>query len=470
MFTWPFIPQRIHTETLEWKTDVIRTKAAEERIALRIAPRHTYDYDYVMDERQFSRAKLLSQDGEDVYLPIWSELTHIDSVSAGAVALTFDTEYAHYIVDGQAIIWSADDVFEIVTIDTLTVTGITWTGGLTDTHSPAIVMPIKTCKFTQALRAQRIAPLYSKTSVGFVTTETEIVGAESTQEIPPMFDVLLDCNVLISGAITESYLQEMDVLDYDTGDIWSDEAFRYPMRHSVMNWHNKDKAESWAVREWLHERRGQWKLFWLPSWNNDFEVVATIDADDQFITINDIGYADHVDIIRYAMITTNAGARHFFRILDANNTLSPGHETLYVGEVFGTTLTVSEIAQGSLLTLMRLSADRVEIKHNDAGQSFISVPLMDPIFNGGFLATIAGNIPTVTGVASGWISLHATIAGTLPAITGAATATVRQYIGNAAGTLPAIDGAATGWTSLHATASGTLPAVTGSATATYTSP
>ena len=375
MFTWPFIPQRVHTETLGWKTDVIRAKAGEERIVLRIAPRHTYDYDYVMDERQFSRAKLISQDGEDVYLPIWSELTHIDSVSAGAVALTFDTAYAHYIVDGQAIIWSADDDFEIVTIDTLTATGITWTGGLATAHAPAIVMPIKTCKFTQGMRVVRYAQTYSKASIGFITTETENI-ASTSDGIPAMTEILTDCNVLQSGSISESYFEEMDVLDYDTGDIWSDEAYRYPMRHSVMSWHNSNNAETWAVREWLYNRSGRYGLFWLPSWNNDFDVAAAIDATDEFITINDIGYADHVDIVRYAMITTTAGARHFFSILATNNELTPGYETFYLGAAFGTTLALADIAQGSIIDLMRLSADRVEIKHLDAGQTEISVPIM----------------------------------------------------------------------------------------------
>ena len=179
MFTWPFIPQRIHTEALEWKTDVIRTKSSEKRFVLRSAPRSFYEYDYIMDERQFSRAKLIVQDGEDIYLPIWGEHTKITSILSGAESLSFDTSYATYAVNGQAIIWSTDDTFEVITIDTLTPTGITWTGGLENSYQKVFIVPMKTCKFTSSLKTTRYAKTYSKTSVGFVTTEVEDLSEDS---------------------------------------------------------------------------------------------------------------------------------------------------------------------------------------------------------------------------------------------------------------------------------------------------
>jgi hypothetical protein len=379
MYVWPFIPQRTHTEVLEWKTNVLRAKGAEQRISLREAPRHFYDYDYVMDAQQLSRAKILARAGIDLYLPLWSELTHIASAAEAATSLAFDTDYAHYIVEGQAIIWAADDSYEVVTLDTVTGSGVTWTGGLAATYSPAIVMPVKTCRLQGRFKVSRRASVDSRAQARFLTTETESIASVAADPSTPVVaaDVLLDCNALISGSQTETATQEVEDFDGETGGIWFGDARNYQIRSGSMTWLSLDKSALWDVREWLHARRGKWKGFYVPTWNNDLNITTAINSSDTTIVIDDIGYDEQGVGVRDAMITTSAGARVYLHITSADNTITPGSETLTLSVSVGVTLALVDIDHCCFINFSRLNADRVEIRHRAANQSAVSVPVIE---------------------------------------------------------------------------------------------
>ena len=53
---WPFAAQRPVTEVLEWSTDVLVTEAAEQRIALRTAPRSTLTFPHLIDATGLAEA------------------------------------------------------------------------------------------------------------------------------------------------------------------------------------------------------------------------------------------------------------------------------------------------------------------------------------------------------------------------------------------------------------------------------
>lgn len=371
------MPQRIHQESLEWMTNVIRAKAKEQRICLREAPRHAYELHYLMDAQQFVRAKLIARVNPQVNAPLWDDMTRIDAVAAGATSLAFNTTQSRYT--NQAIIWESDEKFEVVTIDSITPTGIVWSGGLVNDYVNAIVAPLEPCWFTQPFGVMRYLKEHSLVEAHLITTDTRILG---TQPLAPPStpvidaDVLLDCNVVMGGTLEEAYGREHDEFDSESGVMWKDDAYRYPLRSTFMSWHTQDKSTLWNLREWLNSVRGRWKGFWVPSWNNDLEIVTDITAAGIHIDIKAIGFAKFAGV-RDAMILTTLGARHYIHIELADDTIAAGFETLQLSDPVGVDLAVADIMQCSLLTFSRLNTDRVEIQHEDGGKAMVTVPIME---------------------------------------------------------------------------------------------
>ena len=70
---WAFPVRAPVTEVLEWSTDVLVTEAAEQRIALRTAPRSTLTLSHRLDAVGLAEAAELGRAGplEDWLLPLW---------------------------------------------------------------------------------------------------------------------------------------------------------------------------------------------------------------------------------------------------------------------------------------------------------------------------------------------------------------------------------------------------------------
>ena len=70
---WPFPARTPISEVLEWSTDVLVTEAAEQRIALRTAPRSTLTLSHLLDASSLADAPELGRAGalDDWILPLW---------------------------------------------------------------------------------------------------------------------------------------------------------------------------------------------------------------------------------------------------------------------------------------------------------------------------------------------------------------------------------------------------------------
>lgn len=180
MHFWPFIPQREFIESLEWLTDVIRCKGGEQRLALRTIPRSGYQFNYVMDQRQFSLGKSYARTmtAEELYLPLWGELTYLGGLAMGATSLVFDTRFAHYAIGGLVVVWDSEEHWEIREVATLTAGGLTFALPLEKNYVAALVAPLRAVRFAQPFDGSRGASDYLKASARFTTTEgVDLAGA-----------------------------------------------------------------------------------------------------------------------------------------------------------------------------------------------------------------------------------------------------------------------------------------------------
>jgi len=109
MALWPFCPRIEFTEALTWRSDVLQTWSAEQRIRLTNAPRQSLGYSHALTHRQYERAQLLMGNGgaSSWDLPMWAERQRV-TVSAGAGSVSVDTTASDYRAGGKALLWASD--------------------------------------------------------------------------------------------------------------------------------------------------------------------------------------------------------------------------------------------------------------------------------------------------------------------------------------------------------------------------
>lgn len=376
MHLWPFMPQREFIESLEWKTDVIRCKGAEQRQALRAVPRSGYQFGLVLSPRQLGLAKLLARaaGAQEVLLPLWGELTNVSALSIDDTEILFDTRFAHYALGAPILIWQDEEHWEVRDVAVLTATGVSFAPGLEKSYTSPLVAPLRAVRFAQAMEVSRGAMEYARGQVWFEATEGTDLSGSLGYPVYLGHDVVIDRSFLISD-ISERFERESSEVDNGTGPVWVGPRYTYPIQTSVMAWDVLSREELWNLRLWLHSRRGKWRGFWFPSWNLDLEVAQPLAAADTTLTIKGIGYPA-LEGQRDIMVQTKAGARHFFRVLSASAGLL-GQEVLTISGPLGVDLPISDIDFTCFMTFMRFDADRVEIKHRAARGARVAVPVME---------------------------------------------------------------------------------------------
>jgi hypothetical protein len=373
---WPYVPQIAFNESMEWLTDVIRAKSAEQRIALREAPRHGYAHEYVMDFDQFSRARSFARARtyQEILLPLWAERTYVGAVAFGATSVVLDTAYAHYAVDGQFVVWQAEDVYEVRQATVVDPGQIDFATPLERAYTSAYVMPVRTAAFSGGLDVTRSAMDCVRASGRFVATDAEDLA--SLAPTLPQYrghDVLLDRPVLL-GAMRETHLRDTQIIDNSTGVVWRGDEFSYPTGTSNLAWQTHTREQLWDLRSWLHTRRGKWKGFWAPTYNADLTLALDIASANTTIRVNTVGYIPFGGP-RDIVITLNSGTRHYFQLTGAAADGPGNTEVLTLTGAAGVNIAVADVASISFLIFSRLDADRVEIRHgNVQGSTTLQAP------------------------------------------------------------------------------------------------
>lgn len=378
MDLWPYVPQRGYTESMEWLTDVIGAKAAEQRLALRDFPRHGYSMNYLMDPDQFAKARNFARarSTQDFLLPLWGELTRVGPLSSGIQQIDLSTDFAQYSVGKSMVVWESEDLYEVREVAVIDPGFVQFVDPLDETYSNAYVMPCRQVAFTQGIDVGREAFTCVKSQARFVATEADDLA--SFADSRPQYrshDLVLDRAVLTSP-VREQHYQDSQLMDSGTGIVWRADELAYATLESVLSWQVHTPEQLWALRSWLHTRRGRWKGFWMPTWNNDIVLTANIGSADTFISIESVGYSTFGgpgDIL----VVQNNGTTTGFQVTSAQAT-GAGLENLILAGAAGSNILAANVAAVYFLTFMRLDADRMELKLGQVqGQATLTVPVRE---------------------------------------------------------------------------------------------
>lgn len=373
---WPFVPQTKFRETLEWMTDVMQAYSAEQRLALREAPRQVLQYDFQLDPQQFSRAKALSTAwAHRVYgAPVWAEATRLGALASGITLVVFNTADADYRNDDLILLWDDDENFVAAETTTVTPTGIELKQPLTRSFSNAYVMPLRFGRTLSGSEFSRDAHDVTKAKLSFQVTNNVDLGAASTFPQYRGKDVLTDRSVVL-GDLSERIVRPVDVFDNGSGPMTTDQLRGYPDRTETVTFDPLNRHDAWTMRKWLHARRGRQRTFWVPSWNEDIVLVADVLASDLTIEVRNIGYSLYYGVTDVMVDLVN-GTRIFKRIL-SGNVNAGGNEVLDLESSFGINIARTDVVRISLMKHVRFDSDRLELGHSYGGRVSVSVPVIE---------------------------------------------------------------------------------------------
>jgi hypothetical protein len=371
---WPFKPQMEIIETLEWLTDVNKCKKAEYRMTVRHRPRISYQHKYVLDAVDYGVARELARTigGDPLYVPDWSVATAVPTISAGTVSLPIDVTYAPAYYSGFALVWAGDFNYEVVSITGYGTGTIAISATVNGYTNPEIV-PLRLATFDQEFDGNLGAHHYIEASASFTATATEDLSTYSGGLTYPAYlgDPVVTDPVELINSVKEGNTRDVETLDSKTGPLYKYPLFATPTQSGVLAWTLLTEAALWALRVWLHTRRGRCKQFWSSSWNADVTITKDIVAGEGAIQIAAIGFASKYTLpVDIAIANASVGGMTFIRITSVSAGPA-GNELLNFGGAFSGSTWHKETLIASKLTLSRLASDRIDIQHLSGRQATV---------------------------------------------------------------------------------------------------
>lgn len=371
---WPFSPQQGYSEGLEWLTDVMRSKTSEQRVAMRDAPRQSFDYRYIFDDHQVSRARAMAVGWaqRQFGLPVWNEAAYVGTVQAGVTTLTVDTTAADYRAGDALLVWTSDNDFEAIVVNEIRPNEVDVALPVSKTYNGAFIMPMRYARSTE-MSIIRSGNAYGKVRTQFTVVANKNLGASiglpTYKDLPVLTDVMIDV-----GGYEEKIVKEVSVLDNKMAAAVMDSMFNSTDQYFMVSWDLKSKEEVWRVRRFLHSLRGKQKPFWLPTQTRDMTLTAAVDPSATGIKVKKFGgslfyHTKDIQILQADCTRTFHSVEGIADDgLDENLTLSSSA---------GITVAVAQNPKISFMYKVRLDVDRVEINYQTSSHVTIRVPVKE---------------------------------------------------------------------------------------------
>ena len=374
---WPFVPDTGYDETMSWKTDILDSYKNEQRLALRAAPRQAFSHKFLLDESQFSRAKAIStQWAHRVYgIPVWAEVTPLlNGLTAGTTFIAFDTSNADYRDDDLIVLWVSDTQLSALEITTVTPTGVTVKLPLETNWPKCYIAPLRFARTFSGVDYKRSSNKYITAGGVFEVTQNKDLGDNGAYPLYRGKPVLTDRSAVVSD-LSERIARTIDIFDNGSGPIQVDTGTNWVRHMQTIGFIKNTRAGIWALRKWIHARRGKQRAFWLPSWNTDLVILEDVANTASAITVAPIGYPLYYSV-KDIMVQLKNGTRVFARVTQGS-TNGDGNEVLTLSAQIGTTFAKTDIDFVCFMSHARFDTDQVVFSHKDVGQVAATIAISE---------------------------------------------------------------------------------------------
>lgn len=379
MPVWPFKSREVFTESLAWRTDIIRAKGSEQRFALRRDPRRVFDIQHTLTAPEYTAARALVRQDEQFQVPDWPLAIDAGAVAPGAsVPIAIDEPDINLSAGDSAVLWQSSSQYELVMIDSVDSAGVVLTAVL-GTYTRATFVPAYTANAPEGLRGARPAGAYMSGDIEFLITYARAVE-ESSYATYRGHDLVDDCPVVASQSFNEPINWPYESVDNELGVARFFNTRNIPDPVYMMRWHVFTRTALYELRKFLNSRRGRWKAFWLSSFGRDFELAAGISS--VATTVQVFAPAGVIDLGRDSFdINIHTAAGDYYRqvlsYLPGSDVDGKPTLVLTIDSALGDNLQVDDVERVSYLRCLRFNADRIELEHKAASGVSVAVPVLE---------------------------------------------------------------------------------------------
>lgn len=367
-------------EVLEWVTQIhAAISGKEKRPSMRESPRQFLEYDFRLyedGERQTIQNVLFAWQGNTFGVPFWKHETEVAAaVTAGDTTITVgSTDYRDFRVGGNAIIIDeATGAFDVLVVDSLTSSTITFTSATSNSHAVGVtVAPLRLCVIEGRVSGARYPnAVLDLGTVRFRVTDNEADLADTSGFSSFNSKVLFDDDNGMEGATSpEAFDIEVTDLDSIAGLVYvaSDWPTHKPVRPKTF--FAKGRAASWALRQVLYALRGRQVSFYLPTKKSDLTLTDDISSGVATMNVRNDGYTRFVgaaqprNVIR---ISFNDGTPAVLRTVLSSVEIDATEETLTVDSNWTASYSQSIVDRIEFVEKMRFDQDRIELRTQRGG-------------------------------------------------------------------------------------------------------
>ncbi|RLE34434.1 MAG: hypothetical protein DRJ61_05205 [Acidobacteria bacterium] len=360
-------------ETLEWKTQVLRSfDGSEQRVKVRQIPQKYIEFKTMLQGVQRQRFNTLMwgvQTGV-FSVPVWADESSLtSSVAVGALTLPVVTTDLDFRAGGLAVVILDEEVMEVVEIQDVNASSLTLVKGTESAWGVnTSVIPVHLARLGKEVAMSLITPDLYQGSLKFeVEDNRALTGIESAtlyRGLPVM-----DTAPFWNKDISSKFKRDLEILDNATGGKTYEDQSNFSHTFTDYHWTKLDRPGIAALRGWFSARQGKLVEFWAPTFQLDLTVVVDVEAIVAQLTVVNVGYTRYLSAKvsrRDLRIELKTGVVYYRRVVGYTE-LSTTEERLDLDSPFGVDIKASNIKFVSYMALSRLDSDRVEMSWRNPG-------------------------------------------------------------------------------------------------------
>ncbi len=372
---WAYRPLLPVNETVETRTEILSSRTGEQRIAMRSAPRQFFSYGVRLTGARFGRAKNYAQRraGTVIGVPVWIDgVTLAGDVASADTTIAIDTTRGDWRVDGGVMIWESPEHYVLCRIAAVADALLTLLGSVGDDFTKPTIIPLRSAIPYEGFQVIRDTT-YQDVTAKFQVVDNILLDEDAGYDQYEGLDVISETPKLVSD-IAESIIRPAEYFDNGFGPIAIEPERDYVDYGQTISFHEYRGAQLWRRRCWIHSLNGKQKPFWLPSFNADLSLQATIGASDTTVAVASIGTEASYSN-RRVMILLKNGTKFYREIMGAAN--AGANDVLTISSSLGQSVAAADMALFCFLSKVRLSTDSVEFSHQFDDASVVSIPVIE---------------------------------------------------------------------------------------------
>lgn len=358
-------------ETFAFKTDVLPMwSAVEQRRALRIAPRRTFDFAVQMNgqERRFVEAQLFAWSARVWALPIWPDGQFLTTeATAGASTVACDTVDRDFVANGLAILVASPLIYEVLNVATVTPTAITLSNPLQSAWvSGARLYPVRAARLVSYPKLTRANGVFAQAQPTFLIIDAcdwpAATGLPMYRGAP-----VLETRPA-EGSLEMTYGRQAVTIDGETGVIAVDDRAGIGLPNSTHDWFMQGRAARSAFRSLLYRLMGRQGEMWVPTFQSDLRLVADVAVAQGSIDVEMTGYTLYLagELNRKDIRFELYDGTVIYRRITGSVVFDPDTERLTLDTAMAQIIHVSEVRRISYMVRSRLDSDSIELQHHTA--------------------------------------------------------------------------------------------------------